>query len=79
MPFPFPDETTKMIQVILPEFVSKRQKGDIFTFGDCDPTAERAIGLLSMNPDKLDKASIQNLATENAAFDSLITSFLKRI
>ena len=36
----FPDETTKMIQVILQEFASKRQKGDIFTFGDCDPTAE---------------------------------------
>ena len=29
----FPDETTKMIQVILPEFASKRQKGDIFHLG----------------------------------------------
>ena len=61
----FPDETTKMIQVILPEFASKRQKGDIFTFGDCDPTAERAmIVLSSMNPDKLDKAPIHNLPAE---------------
>ena len=61
----FPDETTKMIQVILPEFASKRQKGDIFLFGDCDPTAERAmIVLSSMNPDKLDKAPIHNLAAE---------------
>ena len=61
----FPDETTKMIQVILPEFASKRQKGGIFTFGDCDPTVEHAIGLSSMNPDKLDKAPIHNLAAEH--------------
>ena len=52
----FPDETTKKLNVILPELASKfqRQKGDIFTFGDCGPTGERAVS--SMDPDKFDKA-----------------------
>ena len=31
--FSFPDETTKMIQVILPEFASKRQKGTFSHLG----------------------------------------------
>ena len=66
MPFPSQKKTTKMLQVILPELASKRQKGDIFTFADCDPTAEHAIGLSSMNPDKLDKAKIHNLAAESS-------------
>ena len=63
MPFP-----SQMEQVILPEFASKRQKGDIFTFGDCDPTAKRGIGLSSMNPDKLDKAPIHILAGERSVW-----------
>ena len=40
-----------MLQVILPELASKfqRQKGDIFTFGDSDPTAKHAVSF--MDPD----------------------------
>ena len=37
-------------------------------FGGCDPTAERAIGLSSMNPDKLDKAPIHILAAERSVW-----------
>ena len=59
-------EVTKVLQMMMPGLAAgfQKQKGDIFSFGDHEPTA--AHSLSTMDADKLEQAPIHNLDAERS-------------
>ena len=62
----FRPQVIKLLEVILPKLAAgfQKQKGDIFSFGNCDKTAKYSVS--HMNKEKLEKAPIHNLAAERS-------------
>lgn len=62
----FQPEVTKLLKMVLPKLADgfQKQKGDIFSFGECDQAAEYSVE--HMDSEKLEKAPVHNLAAERS-------------